>query len=327
MTRPPATAGLPPLSVVIVNWNGRELLRACLDSLRAQSYKELEVVVVDNGSEDGSPAMVSSEYPEVVLVALGRNLGFAAGCNRGIEASSHGWVCALNNDTLADPDWAVELARGAASAPDRCGMLQSRMLFMDEPLRINSTGIEVNHLASGSDRDEGLPPDARPEADEIFCPTAGACAYRRQMLDAVMLPVGVMDPRHFCYYEDLDLGWRARLAGWSARYVPSSVVRHHYHASTRRHGDEWLQRMAATNYCRTLYKNASWRLIFRCRSRIKEELERLRAIDGWRGLAQASVAITQSVATRRAVAQMARVDRKSLERTWFAESSPSRRGS
>ena len=246
------------LSVVVVNWNSREDLEACLASLERQTHRDLEVIVVDNGSVDGSAERVRARFGDVKLIETGANLGFAEACNRGIDASGGEWVAMLNNDAVADERWAEALAQAAARCPADCGMLQSLMLFMHDPDVVNSTGIELLRTGRGNDRLEGARRgEIAAEEVEVFCPTAGAAAYRRAMLDEIRIGEGYFDRSHFMYLEDLDLGWRARLAGWSARLVPGSVVRHKYQASTKRRGRPWLLVTSRTNRARTLAKNAS----------------------------------------------------------------------
>jgi GT2 family glycosyltransferase len=244
------------LSIVIVNWNSRDDLRPCLESLRAQTLRDFEIIVVDNGSTDGSAAMVASDFPECRLLAQPGNLGFAEGCNRGIEGATGDWIATLNNDCVADAGWAQALVEAAEHAPASCGMLQSLMLFLERPGTINSTGIELTALGGGRDRhrDRSWPNDEARRPSSIFCPTAGAAAYRRTMLDAIRLSTGYFDRTHFMYFEDLDLGWRARLAGWEALYVPASLVRHKWHGSTGRHGSSWLAVLAGVNRVRTQIK-------------------------------------------------------------------------
>jgi len=251
------------LSVVIVNWNSRDDLAECLDSMRTQTHRDLEVIVVDNGSEDGSVDMVRARYPEVKLLEERENLGFAEGCNRGIAVATGTWIATLNNDAVAEPRWAEALVVVAQSAPPELGMLQSLMLFKQRPDVVNSTGIELDRHGSGVDRGEGASRADAQRPEEIFCCCAGAAAYRRTMLDRIKLSSGYFDQHHFMYSEDLDLGWRARLAGWSARYVPDSVVFHRYHGSSDRHGPLWLKTMSTTNRVRTLLKNGSLQLIAR----------------------------------------------------------------
>lgn len=304
------------LSVVVVNWNSREDLRACLSSLQAQSQSGLEVIVVDNGSTDGSADMVATEFPECRLIRKSENLGFAEGCNVGIDASTAPWIAMLNNDTVADPDWALALVEAAKKAPPACGMLQSLLLFKSRPDTINSTGIELTRSGGGRDRDWDKPRGHRAGADEIFCPTAGAAAYRKEMLDAVRIPEGYFDREHFMYYEDMDLGWRARLAGWTAQYVPSSIVYHQFHGSADRHGRVWLDVILQTNRLRTMLKNASPWFIVKTIPRSVREASWI----VWHGGARRiSRAVVQSIARRADVTRLAKLDRRALERTWASK--------
>ena len=307
------------LSVVIVNWNSRDDLRACLLSLRGQTHRELEVVVVDNGSTDGSGEMVRREFAEFTLFCEGENLGFAEACNRGIDKSHGDWIALLNNDACAEPGWAEALVRAIESAPPDCGMLQSLLLYQDRPTIINSTGIELTYSGGGRDRDGGKPREEAMPSRDLFCATAGAAAYRRAMLDGIKLPTGYFDRNHFMYYEDLDLGWRARLAGWSARYVPDSVVFHRWHGSSARHGRSWLVTISCINRLRTLVKNASLAFILRTSPRTMLEVGKivwLAKIDGVTRLARA---LQESAALRTHVASIESVSRAAVERTWTAE--------
>ena len=307
------------LSVVIVNWNSQSDLAACLASMREQAHEPLELIVIDNGSEDGSAEMVRRDFPEVKLLAETENLGFAEACNRGIAASQGPWVCMLNNDTIADPHWAAELVRAAEAADPKCGMLQSLMLFMNNPDTVNSTGIALAADGRGRDRGKGDKREQRGEADEIFCPTAGAAAYRRSMLDATRLATGYFDSRYFMYYEDLDLGWRARLNGWSARYVPSSVVLHRFHGSSDRHGKEWLRRKSRINRVRTLLKNASWPMLLRASPRIFSNSIGLLLGGGPAAIIELATAAQAALKTRQEVQRLHRVHSRELERQWTRE--------
>jgi len=303
------------LSVVIVNWNSREDLLVCLDSLAQQTHRDLEIVVVDNGSKDGSVAAVREKHPSCVVLAERENLGFAEGGNRGIAASHGEWVALLNNDTVADPHWAEHLVAAAEAAPPGCGMLQSVLLFMDRPTRINSTGIVLTSFGSGNDRQEGERSD-HVDPQEIFCPTAGACAYRRTMLEEVKLPNGYFDREHFMYFEDLDLGWRARLAGWSAQVVPKSLVHHKYQGSAVRHGHDWMLQIAHTNRLRTLLKNASPAFILRTMPRTIDEVAQVARLGGVRALAKLVRAGAESLRQRGRIGALARNRRDEIEAAW-----------
>jgi GT2 family glycosyltransferase len=306
------------LSIVIVNWNSRDDLRACLASLAAQTHRDLDVIVVDNGSTDGSVSMATAEFPSCRLLPQPDNLGFAEGCNRGIQASTGEWVAMLNNDCVAEAGWAQALVDAASRAPASCGMLQSLMLFLDRPGTINSTGIELTALGNGRDRhrDRSWPNDDSRRPAAIFCPTAGAAAYRRAMLDQIRLSTGYFDRDHFMYLEDLDLGWRARLAGWDALFVPDSVVRHRWHGSSDRHGASWMAVLSGINRVRTQLKNASPSLIARTSPVTLVEMLEIGRHAGFEGLRRLKKAVQESLNARKEVAKLARVGRRPVERAW-----------
>lgn len=304
------------LSVVIVNWNSRDDLRRCLDSLRSQTHRELEILVVDNGSSDDSVDMMVREFPEVTVIETRENLGFAEGCNRGIAASHGPWVAMLNNDTVADSRWAETLVTAAEAAPPHRGMLQSLLLFLSRPDEINSTGIVLTRAARGYDRDGSVPASRLRKADEIFCPTAGAAAYRRSMLDEVRLTDGWFDRRYFMYYEDLDLGWRCRLAGHQAWFVPESVVLHKYHGSANRHGLSWLEVIQRINRLRSLLKNGSVRFWIENLFVTGFDLLAILRHGGIRALKILAEAIPASLRARREINGTIRVPREEVERSW-----------
>jgi GT2 family glycosyltransferase len=314
----------PPmlLSVVVVNWNSRDDLRACLKSLQAQTHRELEIIVVDNGSADGSVEMVDAQFPEAVLLRETDNLGFAEACNRGIDKSRGAWIVMLNNDACAEPNWAEALVDAIARAPDDCGMLQSLLLYQDRPTVINSTGIELTYSGGGRDRDGGKSVGEIVPEPDLFCVTAGAAAYRRSMLDAIRLPTGYFDRSHFMYYEDLDLGWRARLAGWSARYVPDSIVLHRWHGSSARHGRAWLDAISYINRLRTLIKNASIPFLLRTSPRTTLEIGKLLWVAKLDGATRLARAVRESAGLRSRVTSLKKVPRRDVERVWTAAPQP-----
>ena len=207
----------------------------------------------------------------------------------------------LNNDCVAEAGWAQALVDAASRAPASCGMLQSLMVFLDRPGTINSTGIELTALGNGRDRhrDRSWPNDDSKRPAAIFCPTAGAAAYRRAMLDQIRLSTGYFDRNHFMYLEDLDLGWRARLAGWDALYVPDSVVRHRWHGSTDRHGASWLAVLSGINRVRTQLKNASPSLIARTSPVTLVETLEIGRHAGFDGLRRLKQAVRESLAPAR----------------------------
>jgi len=216
------------VSVVVVNLNRRGLLEACIESLWKQTYPDFEVVVVDNGSTDGSVEYLRGvSDPRMRAVYLSGNRGFAGGCNAGIRQSSGRFIATLNNDAEADPQWLEELVRAIETAP-AAGMCASKILFHGERNRIDKAGHLIyldglNHGRGSGETDRGQ--FDRPE--EVLFPDGAAAIYRREMLDVI----GLFDETFFAYGDDADLGLRGQLAGWNCMYVPTAIV-YHRHSAT-----------------------------------------------------------------------------------------------
>ncbi len=307
----------PSLSILVVNWNAEEDLRRCLRTLAAQEDDDVQLVVVDNGSDDGSVSALREEFAAAELVQTGSNLGFAAACNRGLEVCTGDWVFTLNNDTEVPTDLVTKLRAAAAEAGDDVGMIQPRVILRDEE-RLNSTGVLLYRDGSANDRDFRAPLDTRPAPDEILCITAGAGLYRRAMLDATRLPTGYFDAGYFMYFEDVDLGWRCRLAGWRALYLPGAEVRHRFQGSSRRHGRHFVTTQCMRNRVRTLLKNASLRMILRSLPRTASDLLWLLQHAGGSALSDWLRTAAGGMRQRRAVSRLARRGRRAMERRWVA---------
>ena len=304
------------ISVVIVNWNGRDALSACLSSLQRQTDPDFEVIVVDNGSSDGSEELLRERFPAVRVVQTGENLGFAEGSNRGIAASDRAWLALLNNDTLAEPDWIQQLRRAARAGGPELGMLQSRMLFQQRPDHTNSTGVEIYADGSFADRDYDRPLDAA-GGEDVFCVCAGAALYRRSMLEQVALETGIFDRSFFMYFEDVDLGWRCRLAGYDARYVPEATVLHAFRGSSSRRGQDFVALHCARNRVRTLLKNASLGHLVRSAPRLSRDLIWLAKRRGIATLSDYASALRDGFRQRSAVTALSRSERAEIERLWL----------
>ena len=221
------------VSVVIPTWNGRELLAAALASLREQRFRGFEVVVVDNGSTDGTLEWVRADHPEAELVVLGENRGFAGAVNAGIGHARGEFVALLNNDMELDPGWLAELVAALDAHPD-AGSAASKLRMLRDPGLLDGAGDVVTWYGATWRRGHGEPD--RGQYDEpgvIASPCAGAALYRRRALEAV----GSFDERFFAYLEDADWGLRAQLAGWPCRWVPTAVAYHLGGATSRRMGD------------------------------------------------------------------------------------------
>lgn len=209
------------ISVIVLNYNGRGFLDGCLTSLASQTYSDFEVIVVDNGSRDGSPEYIEENYPWVRLAKNDENLGFAGGTNVGIRAAKGEFIITLNNDSRADSRFIEELIKPMADP--EVGVCAAKMLFPDG--RINSAGICISRSGAAWDRGMFEPDRGQYEfVEEVFGACAGAALYRREMLDEI----GLFDEDFFLYLEDVDLAFRARLAGWKCLYVPGARVIHHH---------------------------------------------------------------------------------------------------
>ena len=227
MRRP--ASELPLVSVIVVNWNGLDCVDPCLASLLRQTWPALEVIVVDNGSRDGSLELLRSRYgSRITLVESPVNLGFAGGNNLGIRAAKGAYVALLNNDAVAEADWVGALVR-AAEADEAVGMCASKILVLDGGGVIDSAGLLMSPDGIGRGRGRlERDGDAYARAEDALVPSGCAALYRRAMLDEI----GLFDEDFFAYCEDSDLGLRGRLAGWRCRYVPDAVVHHAYSRST-----------------------------------------------------------------------------------------------
>lgn len=215
--------------MVVVNWNRRDLLKACLQSLKSQQVNQsFEVVVVDNGSDDGSAEMVASEWlgnplVHVVLLRNSQNLGFCAANNQGFAASDTEFVALLNNDAEAAPGWLGALASAFEGRPD-VGMAASKVLVHEDPRRIDKVGHLIYPDGQNRGRGTGEMDCGQYErVEEVLWPDGCAAMYRRSMLDQI----GGFDEDFFAYADDAELGLRARIAGWNCLYMPQAVVRHH----------------------------------------------------------------------------------------------------
>lgn len=313
------------ISVVMVNWNSKDELRDCLLSLRAQTDRGFEAILVDNGSTDGSLEMMRDEFPEVVLIATGENLGFAEGCNRGIAAATKPWLAMLNNDAVAAPDWIATLRAAVRGADARLGMIQCCIRFKQKPDRLNSTGVHLMPNGNARDRDFDAPLRDEPPS-EIFCPSAGAALYRRSMLDACKLPSGWFDRDFFMYYEDVDLGWRCRLAGFRAIYLPTAIVFHRFHGSASRRGKHFVEVQCARNRLRYLAKNASPQLMLRSAPKTAIDVVNSVRWEGAGALLELARAVRDGVRGRREVERARREDRREVERRWVRARGDVRRG-
>lgn len=244
----------PFVSIIIVNWNGKKYLKDCLNSVFSQTYPNYEVVFVDNASTDGSVKYIKENFSKVKIVVNKENLGFAKGNNVGIEVAKGKYIVTLNNDTTVEPHWLEELVK-VAENDEKTGICASKILWMDKPNIIYSTGLVLKYGCTVADR--GHLEEDRGQYEKVQ-QVFGACAcsalYRKKMLNEI----GPFDETYFAYYEDSDLSWRAQNAGWKAVYVPTSIC---YHKSWGTPKAPTIHKIAKRNAVRTVCKNASTPLL------------------------------------------------------------------
>jgi len=307
----------PIASIIIPNWNGAEHLPTCLESLRRQTLLDLEVIVADNGSTDGSLPLLARDYPEARMLAMGENQGFAGACNAGMRAARGEFIVLLNNDTEADSRWLEEVVAAFERHPE-AGLVASKMLLFDRR--------DIFHTAGDFYRVDGTPGNrgvwqrdvSQYDREEyVFNACGGSAAYRRAMLDQV----GLLDEDFFFSCEDVDLAWRAQLTGWRCVYAPRAVV---YHKLSATGGGATASFYDGRNFIYLLAKDypddlwrIHWRAIARAQKRIAAE-----ALRAWRGAAARArlrgmlaglLGIPKMLRKRRAVQRSRTVDRAYLE--------------
>lgn len=228
----PTVSGTHRVDIIIPTFNGLDLLRHCLDALRCQTFRDFAITVIDDGSSDGTAAILARDYPEVRVLRHERNSGLVAACNAGIAATAGELICLLNNDTEAEPLWLGALVAALDGAPG-AGSAASKILLFDRRDTLHAagdgftvSGLPVNHGVW--QRDTGR----YDRGHEPFGPCAGAALYRRAALRAIAVdPAGPLDPDLYMYCEDVDLAWRLQLAGYRCVFAPEARIYHHLSAT------------------------------------------------------------------------------------------------
>jgi GT2 family glycosyltransferase len=252
--------GTPDLvSIVIPNWNGKKFLAGCLDSLAKQTYSPIEIIIVDNGSHDGSVEFLQENYKHVKLARFEKNTGFSVAVNRGIQESTGELVSLLNNDTIVDPNWAAELVRTMREHPE-ISSAGCKMLAYDDHTMLDGAGDGYRRgglpgRIGHRERDTGRFDIPR----YILGACGGAALYRRSLFD----DIGFFDDDYFAYLEDVDFGLRAQSAGHKCYYVPTSIVYHLGCGTTGSGYSPLVVRLSAQNNINTIVKNIPAPLLWR----------------------------------------------------------------
>ena len=238
------------VTVVIPNYNGKKYLDDCFRSLKKQTYSEFRVIIVDNGSTDGSAEYIKSKYPDVEVIALNENTGFANAVNVGIKAADSEYVFLLNDDTVCD-ERAIESLVRTMNRGKKLFSVQAKLLQLKNPELIDDSGDYYCALgwAFSPGRDKKSSFLTKQTAVTSAC--AGAAMYRRALFDEI----GYFDEKHFCYLEDVDIGYRARVKGYINACDPDALV---YHAGSGTSGSRYNSfkvELTAGNNLYFIYKN------------------------------------------------------------------------
>lgn len=240
------------VTVILPNYNGLKFMETCMASLARQNYKEFHTLIVDNGSTDGSAEYIKEHYPQAQLIETGENLGFSGAVNIGIRSAGTPYVLLLNNDTEADPDFVGEMVN-AIERSERVFSASSKMIQMYHKELMDDAGDMYSLLGWAVQRGVGQGSDGYNRPCRVFSACAGAAIYRKSVFEEI----GYFDESHFAYLEDLDVGYRAKIAGYDNIYWPKAVV-YHVGSGTSADGSKYSPfkvRLAARNSVYVNYKN------------------------------------------------------------------------
>jgi N-acetylglucosaminyl-diphospho-decaprenol L-rhamnosyltransferase len=237
------------VTVIVVNYNGGDLLRRCVEALQAQTFRDFHTVIVDNGSQDGSMQKLGSLPESFETVVIGKNIGFAGANNLAARKSAARWIATLNPDAIPESNWLEQLIAATKRHPAAV-MFGSTQLNARDPSIFDGTGDAYHACGFAWRGNFGRSVTRLPPEGETFSPCAAAALYRREEF----LLVDGFDERFFCYYEDIDLAFRLRLNGHRCIQVPAAVV-HHFGSETSGRYSEFTQYHAARNRLWAFVKN------------------------------------------------------------------------
>ena len=245
------------VTVIIPNYNGVNFLKTCMDALEAQTCDDFETLVIDNASTDNSVELLKKDYPWAGVAVMDKNLGFAGGVNVGIRMSHTKYVLLLNNDTEVDPHFVEEMLKAIEKSP-RIFSASSRMVNFNDRSLMDDAGDLYTLMGWAAQRGVAQEVTRYAGPARIFSACAGAAIYRRKVFDKI----GYFDEMHFAYLEDIDIGFRARLYGYTNVYAPKAIV---YHVGSGTSGSKYNSfkvRLAARNSVYLNYKNmANWQIV------------------------------------------------------------------
>nr|WP_302598817.1 glycosyltransferase family 2 protein [uncultured Cellulosilyticum sp.] len=237
------------ISIIIPNYNGNKYLKECLDSVYAQSFKDFELIIIDNASTDGSYEWLMA-YPDIQFKRLDQNYGFSRAVNEGIYLAKGEYVLLLNNDTIMKKDFLEEILKEMQSHPKAFAVC-SKMIQYHNPELIDDAGDEYTLMGWTRKRGDGESVLRYTRSEAVFSACAGAALYRR----AVFEEIGYFDESFFAYMEDVDISYRARIYGYQNRYCASAKIHHIGSATSGSRYNEFKVRLAARNNIYVPYKN------------------------------------------------------------------------
>ncbi len=309
----------PSVSIIIISWNSRDYLPRCLSALSTQTYRDFEIILIDNGSTDGSTLGLLENYPNIDLhlERLETNQGFAAANNLGARLARGPWLALLNSDAFPQPDWLAQLIQAAENNPE-FSFFASRQLQAKNPELLDGAG-DAYHISGLAWRQYlGYPADQFGLASrEVFSACAAAALYSR----AAFLQVGGFDEDFFSYYEDVDLSFRLRLQGFRCLYVPNAVVQHVGSASVGTQSDFMLyhwQRNFIWSFIKNMPSALLWKALpFHLLANVVFQLNSIRRKHGnisWKAKIDAMRGLSDAFYKRRKIQNESRVPAAGLLR-------------
>ncbi len=241
-------------TIVIPNYNGINYIQSCLESLYGGTTKEIEVIVVDNASTDGSMELVRDQFPQVRLIVNEKNMGFSCAVNQGIRSSRTPYVILLNNDTRAEFSFVHELEKVMDHDREKkIFSASAKLVSLYDKDKVDDAGDYYCALGWAFARGKGRPPARYDQDCDIFAACAGAAIYRRELLEENK--VGLFDEEHFAYFEDIDIGYRAKIYGYRNKFAANSIVYHAGSATSGSRYNAFKTRLASRNSVYLIYKN------------------------------------------------------------------------
>lgn len=261
------------VSVVIPNWNGLEMLKVCLNSLKKQTFKDFEIIVIENGSTDGSKEYLKKYHPAIKLIALDKNLGFAPAVNLGVKKTNSEYIFLLNNDTKVDKNCVINLVKAIKEHKD-VGMVAAKMLQYYSPGFIDSAGDYIDAVGHANNVGYGKKDNGEfNKGKYIFLVTGGGSLIKREVFEKV----GYLDDDYFAYMEDVDFGLRAQMQGYKAWYEPMAVI-YHIHKATSNRNKAFTEYLQYRNMTMTVIKDFPNKLLLKDFNWIKIILVNLNTI-------------------------------------------------